>query len=38
VKDIYVDGGKLARNGQKTAILAGGWMRLTIDHEYAALL
>ena len=25
VKDIYVDGKKLARNGQKTAILAGRW-------------
>jgi hypothetical protein len=33
-----VDGGKLARNGQKAAILAGGWGRLTIDDEYTALL
>ena len=24
VKDIYVDGGKLARNGRKTAIKGGG--------------
>ena len=24
MKDTYVDGGKLARNGQKTAIRAGG--------------
>jgi hypothetical protein len=37
VKDIYVDDGKLARNGRKTAILAGGWGRLPIDDEYAAL-
>ena len=38
VKHIFVDGGKLARNGQKTAILAGGWRRLPIDDKYAALL
>jgi len=41
VKDIYVDGRKLtklARNDQKTAILAGGWARLPIDDEYATLL
>ena len=38
VNDIYVDGGKLARNGQKTAILVGWWGRLPIDDEYAALL
>jgi len=38
VKDIYVDGRKLARNDQKTAILAGGWGRLPIDDEYATLL
>ena len=34
VKDIFVDGGKLARNGQKTAIRAGGSGRVravTID-------
>ena len=38
VKFTYLHGGKLARNGGKTAILAGrrGW--LTIDYEYAALL
>ena len=36
MKDINVDGGKLARNGRKMAILAGG--RLPIDNEYAALL
>ena len=34
---MYVDGGKLARNGQKTAILADGCERLPIDDEYAAL-
>jgi hypothetical protein len=28
VKDSYVDGGKLARNGRKTAITAGRWRRL----------
>ena len=38
VKDIYADGGKLSRNGQKMAILAGGWGRLPIDDEYSALL
>ena len=38
VKYIHVDGGKLARNGQKTAILVGTWGRLTINDEYAALL
>jgi hypothetical protein len=38
VKDSYVDGGKLAGNGQKTAILAGGWGQLPIDDEYAASL
>ena len=38
VKDIYVNGRKLARNGQKTTILADGWGQLPIDNEYAALL
>ena len=38
VNDIYVDGGKLAKNGQKTAILAGGRGRLPIDDAYTALL
>jgi hypothetical protein len=38
VKDIYVDGRKLVRNGRKTATLAGGWRRLPIDNEYATLL
>jgi hypothetical protein len=33
VKDIYVDGGKLARNGKKIAILAGGWGQLPIEDE-----
>ena len=30
VKDFYVDGGKLARNGRKTAIWADGWGRFLI--------
>ena len=38
VKDVNVDGKKLARNGQKTAILACWWGRLPLDVEYAALL
>ena len=39
MKDINVDGKKLARNGKKNpAILWGGWWQLPIDYEYAALL
>ena len=38
VKDIYVGGEKLARNGRKRAILADWWGWLPIDDEYAALL
>ena len=34
----FVDGGKLAKNGQKTAILTGSWGQLPIDNEYAGLL
>ena len=37
VKDSYVDGGKLARNGRITAIFEVGWGRLPIDDEYVAL-
>ena len=33
----FVDGGKLARNGRKRAILADGRGRLPIDNEYTAL-
>ena len=33
VKYNYVDGGKLARNGRKTAIRAGGWRRLPINDD-----
>ena len=38
MKYINVDSRKLARNGWKMAILAGGWGRLPIDEEYAARL
>ena len=38
VKDIYVDGGKLARNGRIMTILAGLWGWLQIGDEYEALL
>ena len=37
VNDIFVDDGKLDRNGRKTAVLANGWGRLPIDNKYAAL-
>ena len=33
VKDAYVNGGKLARNGQKTAILVGGLGQFPIDND-----
>ena len=38
VKNSYIDCGKLAKNGQKTTILADGLGQLAIDNEYAALL